>query len=261
MANFYKLVLNENMKIYRRARTWIMLSILAIVSILMPFVFFMAGSQENPSVWEVVLLTMTFTFFMNIIFASVIAADSVASEFSWGTIKLLLIRPWSRSKILLSKYISVILFGILSTLMMFGVTFLFANIWFTYDVGSTGLISSSWSAMSYTLMILGCKYVELILITTIAFMISTLFRSSTFAIVLSLVVLFSKDIFLLLLNPDKYVWMKYVIFTQMDLKGYIDSPVGPGGSTLAFSLIVLAIYYICFLVLTWVIFNKRDVAT
>ncbi|OAB46257.1 ABC transporter permease [Paenibacillus glacialis] len=263
MSSFFKLVLNENMKIYRRVRTWVMLGILAILSILLPFVMFMVDSQEHPNVWEVTVLTMTFTFFINIIFAVVIAADSVASEFSWGTIKLLLIRPWSRSKILLSKYISVILFGILSTLVLFGGTFLFANIWFSYELGVSGIISSSWSDMSYTLMFLGCNYVQLILITTIAFMISTLFRSSTFAIVLSmftLFILFSKNIFLTLLNPDKYEWMKYVIFTHMDLRGYIDTPEGPGGSTLTFSLIVLATYYICFLLLSWVVFKKRDVS-
>ncbi|MFD2875395.1 ABC transporter permease [Paenibacillus rhizoplanae] len=50
------------------------------------------------------------------------AADSVAGEFTWGTIKLLLIRPWSRSKILLSKYISLVIFSLVSTgvLILFG---------------------------------------------------------------------------------------------------------------------------------------------
>lgn len=248
------------MKIYRRVRTWIMLCLLAIFSILLPFVFYMAGSEENPNVWEITMLSMTVTFFLNIIFAVVIAGDSVASEFSWGTIKLLLIRPWSRSKILLSKYISVIIFGMISSLVLFIFAFLFSNIWFNYE-GNAGMISSSWSDMSYTLMTLGSRYVELVLITTIAFMISTLFRSSTFAMVVALFILFTKDIFLALLNPEKYEWMKYVIFTHMDLKGYLDNSVGPAGSTLLFSVMVLAIYYICFLLISWVVFKKRDVST
>lgn len=248
------------MKIYRRLRTWIMLGLLAIFSMVLPFVFYMAGAEERPNVWEVTMLSMTVTFFLNIIFAVVIAGDSVASEFSWGTIKLLLIRPWSRSKILLSKYISVILFGIISSLVLFIVTFLFSNIWFNYE-GNTGMISSSWSDMSYTLLTLGSRYVELVLITTIAFMISTLFRSSTFAMVVALFILFTKDIFLALLNPEKFEWMKYVIFTHMDLRGYMDNPVGPAGSTLLFSVIILAIYYICFLIISWMVFKKRDVST
>lgn len=63
------------MKIYRRIRTWIMLGILAIFSMLMPFVFYMAGTEELPNVWEVTMLTVSITFFLNIIFAVVIAAD------------------------------------------------------------------------------------------------------------------------------------------------------------------------------------------
>lgn len=42
-----------------------------------------------------------------IIFTIILAADSIAGELSGGTFKLLLIRPASLSKILLSKYISV----------------------------------------------------------------------------------------------------------------------------------------------------------
>ncbi|AOZ92314.1 ABC transporter permease [Paenibacillus crassostreae] len=260
MASFYQLVLNENMKIYYRIRTWIMLSIIVIFSALMPFVFSLIGGQEQSNVWEVTVLSMSFTFFLNIIFSVVIAADSVASEFSGGTIKLLLIRPWSRSKILLSKYISVILFSLLSTLLLFGISFLSSNIWFGYE-GNLGLNSSSWSDMTYTFMTFGANYIELLLIITIAFMISTLFRSNTFAISMSLLILFTKDILLAILNPDKYEWMDYVIFTHMNLSGYINSSIGPGGSTFLFSIVILGVYYVVFMLLAWVAFNKRDVST
>ena len=53
------------------------------------------------------------------IFAAVIAGDIVASEFTWGTIKLLLIRPVSRTKILLSKYVATLLFVVLLCVILF----------------------------------------------------------------------------------------------------------------------------------------------
>ncbi|GAA3332936.1 hypothetical protein GCM10020331_094990 [Ectobacillus funiculus] len=53
------------------------------------------------------------------IFTIIIVGDSVAGEFSSGTIKLLLIRPASRVKILVSKYISFLLFGMLLLLTLF----------------------------------------------------------------------------------------------------------------------------------------------
>ncbi len=42
------------------------------------------------------------------LFTVIIAGDMVAGEFTWGTIKLLLIRPASRAKILLSKYLTTL---------------------------------------------------------------------------------------------------------------------------------------------------------
>ncbi|NQD67486.1 ABC transporter permease, partial [Bacillus haikouensis] len=64
------------------------------------------------------------------LFAIIVAAGIVASEFSWGTIKLLLIRPISRTKILISKYITVILYGGTLLGVLFAVSFLVGLILF-----------------------------------------------------------------------------------------------------------------------------------
>lgn len=60
----------------------------------------------------------------------IIAAGIVANEFRWGTIKLLLIRPISRSKILLSKYIAVLLFALISLLFVFGFAWITGAVFF-----------------------------------------------------------------------------------------------------------------------------------
>ena len=54
----------------------------------------------------------------------IVAAGIVASEFTQGTIKMLLSRPVKRWKILTSKYVTVILFGILLMLVGFIVSIL-----------------------------------------------------------------------------------------------------------------------------------------
>ncbi len=53
------------------------------------------------------------------LFTIIVSAGIVASEFNWGTIKLLLIRPINRSKILLSKYLTVLLFALLLLVSLF----------------------------------------------------------------------------------------------------------------------------------------------
>ncbi|MBT2290935.1 DUF2705 family protein [Paenibacillus albidus] len=261
MGEFAGLVHNENIKIYSRVRTWIMLFILAVMSALMPaLVYFTSDSDSSLlGLWESFQMAVSIAFFLNTIFTVVVASDSVAGEFSWGTIKLLLIRPWSRSKILLSKYISVILFSLLSLVVLvafgLGSSYLFSS-------SAAGLLpeTNGWSPAQYAFMDLLCRYVELFLTTALAFMVSSVFRASGLAIGLSMFIMFAKSIFIMIFNPDRFEWARYLLFTHMDLRGYLVSNAGPGDSTLGFSIAVLAIYYVLFLAVTWYVFSKRDVA-
>ena len=240
------------MKIYRRMRTWVMLGILAFMSIIIPYLFSGNGGGETTSFWEGAMLTVTFVSFLNTIFVVVVASDSVAGEFSWGTIKLLLIRPWTRSKILFSKYLSVLLFSILSTLVMIllGLSTSYLLMSSTVDMGLT----PTDALISWVF-----EYVDLFITIAIAFMVSTVFRSGALAIGLSLFILFTQGIFGMIFNPERYAWAKYILFTNMDLSQYMYGD-GLGGMSLGFSLIILAVYYVIFMGISWYVFSKRDVA-
>src|SRR3954465_7589975 len=75
------------------------------------------------------------------IFTIIIVGDSVAGEFSSGTIKLLLIRPARRVKILVSKYISFLLFGMLLLLTLFVISVVINGILFGFGYMDLPLIS------------------------------------------------------------------------------------------------------------------------
>ncbi|WP_277470459.1 MULTISPECIES: ABC transporter permease subunit [unclassified Paenibacillus] len=261
MGEFAALIHNENIKIYSRVRTWVMLFILGLMSALFPALIYFTSSSDpsGTGVWDNFQMTVSISFFLNTIFTVVIAADAVAGEFSWGTIKLLLIRPWSRSKILLSKYISLILFSLLSTavLIAFGYT---SSLIFARADSSTVTDLMSWSPAAYSFMDLFCRYIELFLTVALAFMVSSVFRASGLAIGLSLFIMFTKNIFATLFTPERFEWAKYLIFTHMDLRVYLFGETGPGGVSLGFSVAVLAAYYVLFLAVSWFVFSKRDVA-
>ncbi|WP_412095571.1 ABC transporter permease, partial [Bacillus inaquosorum] len=70
------------------------------------------------TVWSYVTDSAGFTILTGL-FTIIIAAGIVANEFNWGTIKLLMIRPLNRFQILLSKYITVLLFGFLLLFILF----------------------------------------------------------------------------------------------------------------------------------------------
>lgn len=200
------------------------------------------------------------------IFTVIIAADMVAGEFSWGTIKLLLIRPVNRSKILVSKFIATLLFAFGLLITLFTLSFLIGSILYGWGdiyqpyitMQADGTVTEG-NVLVNALQIYGLSFIELMMLVTFGFMMSTIFRSNSLAIGLTLFLMFTGNIIVFTLSG--YDWVKYVWFSNMYLSGYVEGQPLIEGMTLGFSLAMLAIYFVLFNLLTWVLFNKRDVAT
>lgn len=255
--------MNENMKIYRRPRAWIMAGILVLLTLCISLTAY-AVISHPPSMWYMAGLETQLLFMLVTIFSVIIAAGSVADEFASGTIKLLLIRPWSRSKILLSKYIANLMFGILLAIVLFVFTILVNLLLFGYEnVPASEAFGTMYSgtALSYDLQYYGLNIVKLIMTMTLAFMISTIFRSSALAIGISIFLIVIVNSFTPLLALLDKKWVDYVLFIHLDLTQYLDGTPLRSGMGYGFSLLVLAVYYIIFIALTWYIFNRRDVAS
>lgn len=247
MYNILKLVQNENMKIYRRPRTWIMLAILAGI---LGLVAYFMGRESSANVMDYLKTSANFMQFVTI-FSAIIAGDIVASEFGWGTIKLLLIRPVSRTKILLSKYIALVLFALF---------FIIMQLLFSYTFGLI-FLGSGQSNITFTDVLTEYAYQipNLVIAFTVAFLISAVFRSSALAIGLSIfLVMGAGELMVMLLS--KYDWVKYFLYANTNLAQYKEGsqPIVEG-MTMGFSITVLIVYYVIFLALTWWVFNKRDV--
>lgn len=310
------LIVNENMKVYRRYRTWVMIGgMIAIVIIASIFDWYydrkdaanmtwqaevtadvahyermLADSNmgednkdwardelaiskyrlahdiapEDGTMWSgingaaslIVLITL---------FTVIIAGDSLAGEFSTGTIKLLLIRPATRLKILIAKYASMIMFGLLLLIILFVMSLLVNGILYQFDstdlpyltVDSKGTVTehNMFGHLWQTYLLNG---VSTIMFVTLAFMISSAFRSSAMAIGFSIFLLFAGVLMLEILHP--YEWSKYLLFANIDLSQYLDGQPYQEGMTLGFSIAVLAGYYIVFNLVAWLAFTKRDVA-
>ena len=199
------------------------------------------------------------------LFTVIIAGDSLAGEFSTGTIKLLLIRPASRLKILLSKYLSMIMFGLLLLVILFVVSLIVNGILYQFDstglpyltVDSHGVVKehNMFGHLWQTYLLNG---VSTIMFVTLAFMISSAFRSSAMAIGFSIFLLFAGMLMLEIFHP--YAWSKYLLFANLDLSQYLDGQPYQEGMTIGFSIAVLAVYYIVFNLVSWLAFTKRDVA-
>lgn len=266
MGDFGGLIRNENMKIYLRVRTYVMFGILIGLTIIISALWLAFGERSSTSMWEVAFMESSILFFLVTIFTVVVAAGAVAEEFTSGTIKLLLIRPWSRSKILLSKYIAVMLFAVTLAIVLFGSTLL-VN-WVMFGIGNDSAnagggilpMGSDDSPFVYLLKYYGLTLITSIVTVTLSFMLSTIFRSSGLAIGMALFLLLVVNNFMQLLALLDYKWVDYILFIHLNLTQYLGDFSLREGMTLGFSLAVLAVYYIIFIALTWYVFNKRDVA-
>jgi ABC-2 type transport system permease protein len=90
-------------------------------------------------------------------------------------------------------------------------------------------------------------------------MISTVFRSSSIAIGLSIGLSFIGTAIANFLSQHNYSWAKYYLFENTDLTQYLNGTPMIAGMTLQFSIGVLVIYFLIFNLLSWIVFNKRDV--
>ena len=181
----------------------------------------------------------------------IVAAGIVASEFSQGTIKMLLTRPVKRWKILLSKFLTVNLFGIILMLIGYVVYILLAMLLF--ESGA----DLNWSVWSHSLYMLLLSFGNVFVTATFAFTIGSVFRSSSLAIGLSLFIYFTGSTISALLS--RYEVAKYLLFTHMDLTQFETGLMLVEDLTMPFSLAVLAVYIAIFLIISYTTFVKRDV--
>ncbi|MDD1505552.1 ABC transporter permease subunit [Lysinibacillus sp. CNPSo 3705] len=304
---------NENMKIYKRKRTWVMIAIALLYVALQIVNLKTAGSGATNNDWRARLeqenaqfrkeatkpdalnieikqaekhivlnqyylnkgippSTNGWSFAVsqvrNIIFAVslisiIIAGEIVAAEFVSGTIKLLLTRSASRTKVYISKYAAAILFGlmlsvagILTSIFLGGFIFGFDGLADSYFYVKNQAVEEV--PMLQALLAGYMLNIPFLLITvTLAFMISAAFRSTTFSIVISLLV--SLTGFIISIAMDGWSWTKYFVFSHTDLTPYIYGNPSIDGVTLSFSLVFIGIHLAVMYLISYPIFVKRDV--
>ncbi|MGP4071004.1 ABC transporter permease [Piscibacillus sp. B03] len=198
------------------------------------------------------------------LFTIIIGAGIVSSEFKWGTIKLLLIRPISRTMILFTKFLAVLLFAFATLVFTILTSLLVGAIFFGFEGMNPSFVTETANGLEYVSVVgevfssYGYSMVNLVMMTAFAFMISTLFRNSSLAIGLAIFLMFSGNMIVTALQ--RYDFAKYILFANTNLKQYETGYIMFDEMTLGFSITVLIVYFVIFLAISWLSFNKRDVA-
>lgn len=203
----------------------------------------------------------------------IIGGGIVSSEFSKGTIRLLLIRPVSRGKILASKLITLliigysVMFGALAiSLITSGVIYGFNTLQIPVLETMNGAIGQG-NFIFYIISNLLVSSVSFLFITSIVFTISTIFKNTAVAVALSLVLYLGAMPLTMLLASANMTWIGETFIPFINQSFFNLSPMSvemlktQQGITLnsVMGISQLAILSIVMLLITFRTFIKKDI--
>ena len=215
------------------------------------------------------LMTLNSTFksagFFVIITIALIAGSVVSDEFNKGTIKQLLIRPHTRSKILLSKLLSVLIvfvmvlaFHYLLNLIMNLITgnpgeLLMPIIRYNYNTDTIYKQSILLSLIFGTLKILPCY----LMILLFSFLASTVTKIDALGILAGIGLYFGGNILNAILSIRE-LWINKIVPTMCwDLNGYLSSY--DSITNIILPIIVDIITIAIMIVISFIVFKKTDI--
>ena len=234
-------------------------------------------STYEKSVYDCIYFTLKICTILVIIFTIMMISGLVTSETENGTIKLLLIRPYRRSKILIGKMLATLFFSLifilLSVVLSFTVGYFMyglpamSQIMVTFNATKTFLISP---VLLILLFVISC-ILDVIFYLILSLTISVLFRSYIGAITTSFLI-YVGSIVVSAFIPTSAVYA-YLPFTNTSLFRYfggellgnittkaslfICTPVQSYQSFLT-SILITGITSIILFTTTLITFNRRD---
>lgn len=225
---------------------------------------FETDEPEQITFWTV-FLTSTSLVTVVALLAIVIAGGIVSSEFSQGTVKFLLINPVKRWKILMAKYFTVITVGYIMLCILFVVMIPITGLMHGFDGFSTPYIYVSGGEVKEmpTLLYAAEQYlmksVEMVVMSTLAFAISSLVRSTALAIGVSVFTMCIGSTVTQLLGQLRQDWARFLVFANTDLASISKGYSIFAQHSVTFAVGVLIAHMVVFLLTAWDGFTKRSV--
>ena len=200
-----------------------------------------------------------------LIYVIMMAGSIVSEEYSRGTIKYLLTKPFRRSTILTSKLLVVLLlipgimiFMSLIEILIGGIILGFSSLSVPVVLFSNGAITS-YSVIGY----LASEFLSIIpmylVIGLLAFMISTITASTSAAITVSFLFYLLGNVISNLALVYHLPIFKTCVSLYWDFSYLITKSTQPYNASFLISIIVIILYIMVMLFVSYFIFSKKDV--
>lgn len=236
-------------------------------------------SNENINAFDYSYYALRLCALFITIYIVVVAAGTIAGEQSNGTLKLLAIRPYKRSKILTGKILATLTIGAIllavcsvATLVIGGINYGFAsaNVLVVFNATSAGAMNAF---LLYVVAII-TMLIEISFYALLSIFISTVFKSNIGAVAVSILVFFLS----LILNivAVNVPFIGFLPFTSINLFKYLGAsfignnsassilqgiltPTVFTGASFWISLCILAVTEVVICYVTYLLFNRRDI--
>ncbi|WP_213430494.1 MULTISPECIES: ABC transporter permease subunit [Paenibacillus] len=191
------------------------------------------------------------------------ASSIIANEYAWGTIKFLVIRPYSRSKILISKFLTILILNCFCYMILMIYSFIVGLIIHGFEFNHYITLNFKHEQVAeqniyYVIMKMYLyNFIPNISYICLALMVSTLLKSSGVAAAVSISISTFGGI--LAASISMYPFAKYVLFVNTDLVKYIQGTASMPWETEWFSITIILLYSFLFFIPSLYIFKKRSI--
>jgi len=201
-----------------------------------------------------------------------LSADMVSGEYSSGTIKLLVVRNVPRWKILLSKYLTLVVLEVVVVFFTFVLAAIISGFFFGFGgwlapvatgfkvvagkLDTTGVLNvPQWQ---YSLMVYSLAFFVAYVVGSISFMISVLVKSTAASIGIIMSTLVAGNFLSFFLADWKMT--RYMFMVNLRLTDYLSGSFQPiEGMNMLFSITVLLGWAIASIIISFVYFTKQDI--
>lgn len=199
----------------------------------------------------------------------VIAGTIVSEEFNKGTIKLLLVRPYNRTKIFFAKLITCFIFMIITfmaiSLMQVIVSGIFdgfneyKNTIAVYNFETSKV--ETVSLIKYAILTALTKMPMFILLMTLAFTISTIFTNSPIAIAIPILGNMAGEIInQIAYRYEKAQFLRFFVTPNWDLSIFLYGKMPQFEPiSMSFSTIICLIYFAIMVMMSLMVFKRKDI--
>ena len=203
-----------------------------------------------------------------LILVIMVAGVMISEEFNKGTIKLLLVKPYSRTKILLAKLITCFIILVLASIVLIALQGIIGGFIWGWDSYADSVTVYDFninqvkeiSIIPYVFTILLARMPMYVLLITLSMAISTIILNTALAVILPFLGYFAGTILNQLSLIYNLQFMKFFVPLNWNLETYLYGGLGEmQGMSMVFSIVICLLYFLLMTVVMTIVFKKKNI--